>query len=180
MIGDGLRKRRPRHDVIHIECDVGVLEEEFERRVRHEVAGRQEGKKPDAVPGDARGRPPIETLHAERVRLPRHSCVTVSRELHDRRKVHQGGGVSHVGHRPFDQSAADRCEVAAGECPAGQCCEPDGNRRFLIAAQSCQGVCGHYFIPLALRRARIGRDRANPGPRRIYKKLIIARQSRII
>ena len=149
MIGDGLRNRRPGHDVIHIECDVGVLEEEFERRVRHEVAWRQEGKKPDAVSRDARGRPPVETLHTERVRLPRHSSVAVADELHDRRKIHQGGGVLRIDHHPFDQPAADRSEVGAAERPAGQRCQPDRNRRFMVAAEaSCQGIRGHCFVPM--------------------------------
>ena len=118
---------------MHIERYVRSLEQEFERRICHEVAGRHESKKPNAVLRWECRRLPIEQPELERLGLHGHAAIAIAQQLQHRGEIHQCAGIVRIGSDAFDQFTTYRHQVGAGKSRGGQRREADRNRRLIGA-----------------------------------------------
>ena len=99
------KRRRERHsgnDIEHVECHVRVLQQEFQRRVRHQVAGSHDGEQPDGG-GISPGLQLIQLLSLQRLLLHREPGVRRLLQLQHDAQVHQGVGVMRIGLRALEQ-----------------------------------------------------------------------------
>ncbi len=130
------RRRNTRHDIEHVEPHVRAVQQELQRRVRHEVAGRHEGEQAKLVLARHRRGPAIDAPALEGAALQVERVPSIAVEVLDGREIHQDGGVLRLCDHPADQVRAQRSQVAAVERTLGETGEPDELRR--IAAR-CQG-----------------------------------------
>ena len=122
MVGKNFGQRASGRQIKRVEGDVRLFEQEFERRIGHEVAGRHQGEqaqrrfRPRGVGEMARA--------AQGVGLKRHPIGPVAQHLLDGREVEPGRRVVVVSFDPGNELGNDRREIAALHGVAGDRSEP--------------------------------------------------------
>ena len=139
-------------------AQIGILEQEFDRRVGHEVAGRSETEDADRPRREARRRARVESLPAQRLLLQPGAIGRAAVEQFDQRGIHQRGGVARIGPAACVQRRCDRREIAAAEGEPRERREADEGRRLRSATDTTVTPRFSKAEPTGQERASIGRS----------------------
>ena len=141
MVRNRLRNRSPRHQVEHVETHVGAFQQEFQRRVRHEIARRHEGEQPKLVLGGGGRGAAVNALSLEGAALEVERVAAIAVEVLDGREVHQDSSVLGLRDHPLDQLGAQRRQVLSVESALGETREPG---RLRPCSRTSAPTCGRW------------------------------------
>ena len=114
VLGELRGQRQARHHIKRPEHNIAAVEQELERRVGADIAGRGEGEELQRR-RDRGARGAVDLVHRQRLGLARQTILEIAEELLDRGEVHERGAVVALINVFADELAPKRRQVLAVE-----------------------------------------------------------------